>query len=85
MQRLRKLAGDGVSLLLGADLHKDSAGYTAAFNRNLLHHLNELLGAGFEPEHFEHQAFYNEQPDAWKCICAASGINASPLTANNWS
>lgn len=70
MRRMRELAGEGGHLLLGADLHKDSAvlnaayndaaGYTAAFNLNMLHHLNDLLGAGFEPEHFAHEAFYNE-------------------------
>lgn len=67
---LHELAGPGGALLIGADLHKDSAtldaayndraGYTAAFNRNLLSHLNQVLGAGFEPDAFEHRAFYNE-------------------------
>lgn len=71
LQRLRELAGDDGSLLLGADLHKDSAvlsaayndaaGYTAAFNLNMLHHLNHVLNAGFDPDAFEHEAFYNEQ------------------------
>lgn len=71
VHRLRELAGHGGSLLLGADLHKetavldaaynDAAGYTAAFNRNVLHHLNRVLDAGFEPDAFEHEAFYNEQ------------------------
>ena len=70
MQRLRELAGKGGSLLLGVDLHKDAAvlnaayndaaGHTAAFNQNILYHLNAVLGAGFEPEHVEHVAFYNE-------------------------
>ncbi|MGM0433948.1 MAG: L-histidine N(alpha)-methyltransferase [Pseudomonadota bacterium] len=70
MQRLRELAGDGGSLLLGVDLHKDSAvlhaayndaaGYTAAFNQNILYHLNSVLGAGFDPKGVDHVAFYNE-------------------------
>lgn len=70
LHRLHELAGGG-SLLLGVDLHKsssvlnsaynDAAGYTAEFNRNILYHLNEILSAGFEPERFEHEAFYNEQ------------------------
>jgi uncharacterized SAM-dependent methyltransferase len=52
------------------DLHKDAAvlnaayndseGYTAAFNRNALVHANELLDADFDPERFDHVAFYNE-------------------------
>ena len=70
LHRLRELAGEGGSLLLGADLHKDpavlnaayndAAGYTAAFNQNVLYHLNAVLGAGFDPEQVEHIAFYNE-------------------------
>ncbi len=60
--------GDG--LLLGTDLLKDrgrlfaayndSAGVTAAFNRNLLHLLNRELGADFDPEAFEHLAPFDE-------------------------
>ncbi|UWN48800.1 Histidine N-alpha-methyltransferase [Alcanivorax sp. ALC70] len=67
---LRRLAGDHGYLLIGADLHKDPArlnaayndaqGHTAAFNRNALHHLNRRLNCGFEPDAFEHRAFYNE-------------------------
>ena len=57
-------------LLLGTDLHKDSAilnpayndtrGVTAEFNRNMLRALNAELGADFVPERFAHRAFYNE-------------------------
>ena len=57
-------------LLLGVDLHKDPAvlhgayndsqGITAAFNRNVLNHLNHSLGTSFDPADFEHHAFYNE-------------------------
>lgn len=70
LRRLRQLAGDGGGLLLGVDLHKetnvlnaaynDAAGHTAAFNQNILHHLNDLLDAGFQPDEVEHVAFYNE-------------------------
>lgn len=70
LRRLRELAGDGGGLLLGVDLHKDSAvlnaayndaaGRTAAFNQNILHHLNDILDAGFQPDEFDHVAFYNE-------------------------
>ena len=65
-----RLLGTGGGLLIGVDLHKDSAtlnaayndsrGVTAAFNRNVLYHANELLDADFQPDHFEHVAFYNE-------------------------
>jgi L-histidine Nalpha-methyltransferase len=56
-------------LVLGVDLVKepavieaaynDSAGTTAAFNRNLLSVINRELGGDFEPEAYEHVAFYD--------------------------
>jgi L-histidine Nalpha-methyltransferase len=55
-------------LLLGVDLRKeiarielaynDSQGVTAAFNRNMLLVLNHELGADFDPDLFQHLAFY---------------------------
>lgn len=67
---MRSLTGDEGMILVGVDLHKetgilaaaynDRAGVTAAFNRNLLHHLNFLLAADFQPDLFRHHAFYNE-------------------------
>jgi L-histidine Nalpha-methyltransferase len=58
------------SLLLGADLVKDrrrlvaayddAAGVTAAFNKNVLHVLNEQLGGDFDPDLFSHVALWNE-------------------------
>jgi dimethylhistidine N-methyltransferase len=60
--------GDG--LLLGLDLHKetavlnaaydDSQGVTARFNLNLLRRLNRELEADFHLDAFRHRAFYNE-------------------------
>jgi L-histidine N-alpha-methyltransferase len=60
----------GDSLLLGTDLVKDSArlgaayddaaGVTAAFNKNVLHVLNEQLGGDFDPDLFSHVALWNE-------------------------
>lgn len=64
--------GDG--LLVGLDLVKDAArleaayndgaGVTAEFNRNILRHLNHALRADFEPETWEHVAFYDRE-HAW--------------------
>jgi L-histidine N-alpha-methyltransferase len=58
-------------LLLGTDLVKDpalieaayndSAGVTAAFNRNVLHVVNRELHADFDPDAFEHVAFFDHQ------------------------
>ena len=62
--------GPNGGLLIGVDLKKDPAtleaayndsqGVTAKFNRNLLTHINRIVGADFEPASFRHCAFYNE-------------------------
>jgi dimethylhistidine N-methyltransferase len=70
---LRQLAdpaqGRARGLLLGIDLVKDSAtlqaayddalGVTAAFNKNLLRHVNALLGADFDVRRWCHVALFN--------------------------
>ncbi len=60
----------GEYFLLGVDLQKpkpileaaydDSRGVTAAFNLNMLKHLNRLYEGNFDTTQFEHWAFYNE-------------------------
>ncbi len=60
-------AGD--YFLLGVDRHKssdvleaaynDSQGITAAFNLNMLKHLNERYGSNFDTRNFRHRAIYN--------------------------
>ncbi|MBX6391358.1 MAG: L-histidine N(alpha)-methyltransferase [Frankia sp.] len=67
---LRSRFGPGSALLLGTDLVKDparllaayddSAGVTAAFNRNLLTVLNRELGADFDLRAFAHVAVWDE-------------------------
>jgi L-histidine Nalpha-methyltransferase len=67
---LRLMLGPDGRLLLGVDLVKDravleaayndSAGVTAAFNRNILHVVNRGLDGDFRPEAFRHHAFYND-------------------------
>jgi L-histidine N-alpha-methyltransferase len=62
--------GPRVSLLLGTDMRKspevlvraydDRAGVTAAFNKNILLHINRQLGSSFDPARFRHVAFWNE-------------------------
>ena len=61
----------GDTFLLGTDLVKDtgrleaayddSAGVTAAFNRNVLHRLNKELDADFVPDRFEHVALFDTE------------------------
>ncbi|HXV76219.1 MAG TPA: L-histidine N(alpha)-methyltransferase [Candidatus Polarisedimenticolaceae bacterium] len=63
------LDGDG-RLLVGTDLVKDHAvleaayndtqGVTAEFNLNILNVLNRQLDGDFDPDRFEHVAFFNE-------------------------
>ncbi|MHC5769028.1 MAG: L-histidine N(alpha)-methyltransferase [Nostoc sp.] len=60
----------GEYFLLGIDLRKpkqilepaynDSQGVTAAFNLNMLEHLNQRFEGNFDTTQFEHRAFYNE-------------------------
>jgi dimethylhistidine N-methyltransferase len=59
----------GSSLLIGVDTIKDpqrldaayddAIGVTAAFNRNVLRHVNRVLRADFRPEAFRHRGFFN--------------------------
>lgn len=61
-------AADG-GILIGVDLIKDSAvldaayddglGVTAAFNLNLLRHVNRVLGSDFDVRQWQHVAFFN--------------------------
>ena len=63
--------GPGGGLLIGVDRVKpravlepaydDPLGVTAAFNRNLLLHVNRLLGTDFSPAHWQHVALFNEE------------------------
>jgi len=65
----RALIGDGGLFILGADLVKepavltaaydDAAGVTAAFNKNLLVRINRELGADFDLAAFDHKAVWN--------------------------
>ncbi|HWK88727.1 MAG TPA: L-histidine N(alpha)-methyltransferase [Longimicrobium sp.] len=69
LRRVRARMGGGDRFLMGVDLRKDparieaayndAAGVTAEFNRNLLRVVNALAGADFDPDAWEHRAFYN--------------------------
>jgi len=70
LRDLRTAMGPEDRLVIGTDLVKDRAmleaayndseGVTAEFNRNVLRVVNEGLGADFDPEAFEHVAFFDE-------------------------
>lgn len=67
---LRRASGEEGALLIGVDLRKDTAllnaayndaeGVTAAFNLNVLDHINRIAGTDFDCSRFNHQAFFNE-------------------------
>ncbi len=69
LRRMRGMIDDDGAVLIGIDLIKDPAvlqaayddasGVTAAFNRNLLRHVNRLIGSDFVPEHWQHEAVFN--------------------------
>jgi dimethylhistidine N-methyltransferase len=69
LQRVHAQCGHDGGLLIGIDLVKDHAvldaayddalGVTAAFNLNVLNHVNRLLGADFDIRAWRHRGFYN--------------------------
>jgi dimethylhistidine N-methyltransferase len=71
LRRLRTSSGGECGLLIGVDLVKDSAtldaayddaiGVTAAFNLNMLRHVNHLIGADFDVTQWQHRAFFNAE------------------------
>lgn len=71
LRQVSSLVWPDGALLIGFDLIKneeemlaaynDSKGITAAFNKNILKHINRKLEADFDPEQFEHQAFFNRE------------------------
>lgn len=68
--QIRSALQPGEYFLLGVDLHKttelleaaynDRQGVTAAFNLNILRHLNQRFQGNFDLTQFEHWSFYNE-------------------------
>lgn len=75
--------GPGGGILIGVDRVKDRTvlepayddplGVTAAFNRNLLLHVNALLGSDFAPARWRHVAFYNAAASRIEMHLASDG------------
>ena len=69
LREVRASAGADGGLLIGVDLIKDDAildaayddaiGVTAAFNLNMLRHVNGLIGADFDVRAWQHHGFFN--------------------------
>jgi dimethylhistidine N-methyltransferase len=71
LRRIRAQCGDDGGLLIGIDLDKDKAlldaayddalGVTAAFNLNVLRHVNRLVDADFDIRQWRHHGYFNER------------------------
>jgi dimethylhistidine N-methyltransferase len=71
LRRVRENTSADGGLLIGVDLVKDAAvldaayddaiGVTAAFNLNMLRHLNHLTGSDFDVRQWRHVAFFNAE------------------------
>jgi len=71
LKSLSSNMNDGDTFLLGLDLVKpldilhnaynDNQGVTAAFNRNILNVINDIIDSDFNINDFEHKAFFNEE------------------------
>jgi L-histidine Nalpha-methyltransferase len=71
LQRIHSACAKQGGLLIGVDLVKDkpelvaayddALGVTAAFNRNMLLHINRLMGSDFNINDWSHVALYNEE------------------------
>ena len=70
LQNIGRQMKPGDILLLGMDLVKsgeilhaaynDAQGVTAAFNRNILNTVNQMIASDFREKDFEHRAFFNK-------------------------
>src|SRR5690606_26707909 len=71
LRRIARVVGPGGGLLIGVDLKKDvrtleaayndRRGITAAFTKSLLRRITLELRGDFDPDQFEHYAFYGEE------------------------
>ncbi len=87
------LAGGG--MLVGVDLAKDpaileaayndAAGVTAAFNRNMLVHINRELGADFEPSRFAHRAFFHAESSRIEMHLVSTGAQDVNVAGRRFS
>lgn len=69
--RIRSMLGPGGHLMIGVDLKKDldillpayndARGVTAAFNKNILSHINKRFDGDFDVDNFSHESIYNEE------------------------
>ncbi len=71
LRRIAKICGTNGGIIIGVDLKKnrkileaaynDQQGVTAAFNLNILEHLNNELNSDFDLNNFKHLSFFNDE------------------------
>ena len=94
LQRLHRATAPGDLFLLGADLVKDprrlvrayddSAGVTAAFNKNVLHVLSRELDAPLDPDDFDHVALWNDVEERIEMRLRARRALVVPVLGRDW-
>ena len=94
LARVHRATAPGDLFLLGADLVKDtdrllrayddSAGVTAAFNKNVLHVLARELDVDLDPDDFDHVAVYDAQHDRIEMRLRARRDLVVPLLGLEW-
>ena len=90
LRRAAQLAGSGAGLVIGVDLKKDvailerayndSAGVTAAFNLNILQHVNRLFAGTFDMSSFRHHAFYGAEHGRVEMHLVSTAAQQATLT-----
>ena len=78
--------------VVGTDLRKeparlipaydDAAGVTAAFNRNILNHVNLIADADFDPDGFVHRAIWNERDGRIEMHLQSRGAQTVQVAGN---
>lgn len=97
LMNLRRQLRPGDQLLLGTDLapgqgktvqallaaYDDAQGVTAAFNKNILTHLNRELGSDFEAACFKHEARWNAAESRIEMHLVATSDQLVTILANS--
>jgi dimethylhistidine N-methyltransferase len=88
-------AGADGGLLIGVDLRKDtdvlerayndSKGVTAAFNLNMLRHINREFDADFDLGGFRHEAIYNEERGRIEMYLISTGHQAFSVSGHEFT
>ena len=95
ISRIAGMAGEGGGLLIGYDRIKDveileaayddSQGITAAFNKNVLLHINRELNADFNTGQFRHKAVYNDEKSRIEMHLVSLAEQVVKIHGHSWT